>query len=90
MELEVSRDHRIDIEANGFPICTRPRKYFWLCADCSQKYVLCRWTSSGVVLLSKQSPMRDESAKRKDAPVSKPPHRIHNSTGLEAKLQEAV
>jgi hypothetical protein len=53
MELDISRDPLIENEDNGFPCRARPAKYFWLCIECSEKYSLCRWTPSGVVLVPK-------------------------------------
>ena len=39
MELETSSREFIDSEDNGFPIPTQPVRNFWLCIDCSEKFV---------------------------------------------------
>ena len=55
MELEESRDQPIENEDNGFPICILPLKYFWLCAECSQRFVLSQWTPTGIVLVPRRN-----------------------------------
>jgi hypothetical protein len=88
MELEVSCDELLDGDENGFPVCTLPTKYFWLCVDCSQKFVVRRWTRSGVVLSPK--PERYREASYSEPLFPKPPVRLRASARIEAELTEAV
>ena len=63
MELDVSRDPLIESEDNGFPCRTRPARYFWLCVECSEKYSLCSWTPSGVVLVPKHPKNQNDGSR---------------------------
>src|SRR3974390_130017 len=83
MELEMDRDQEANSEDNGFPICTRPTKCFWLCVDCSEKYVLSRWLRSGVVLKPRRSGERHGPAKQRQQAAYRPPIRIYASSDLE-------
>ncbi len=90
MELEVKHDPAKSGEDNGFPVCTLPTKYFWLCVDCTERYVLSRWTLSGVVLKPRRPGVIHGLAMRKRTEESKPPVRIYASLGLESAVEEAV
>ncbi len=50
LELDVPPDERIVRSDSGFPVCTVPSKYFWLCSECSRLWVMKRWTPTGLVL----------------------------------------
>ena len=90
MELETSHTELMEGEDNGFPICSVPMKYFWLCVDCSQRFVLRRWTPSGIVLMPKPSREKCKTAEHSEPAASKCPVRVHASPRLEAELLEAV
>jgi hypothetical protein len=90
MELETTSREVIHGEDNGFPVSHQQIKYFWLCIDCSEKYVLHRWTPSGIVLLPKSKWDRQSPAIHAEPHVSKPPIRFHASRQLEAELLESA
>lgn len=90
MELEESRDQPIESEDNGFPICTMPMKYFWLCVKCSQKLVLSRWTPAGIVLAPRYNHIQYSVARRAESPGSKSPIRFNAPASFAAEFQEAV
>lgn len=90
LELEMDHDHHAIGEDNGFPVCTMPTKCFWLCVDCSEKYVLSRWLRSGVVLKPRRPGERHGPVKQRRQAASRPPIRIYPSNGLEDKLEKAV
>ena len=90
MELETSSREFIDSEDNGLPIPTKPVRYFWLCIDCREKFVLHRWTPSGVVLLPKSSWDRQIPAIHAEPRGSKPQIRFHASRWLEAELMDSA
>ncbi len=50
LELDVPPDERIVRSESGFPVCTVPSKYFWLCSECSRLWIMKRWTPTGLVL----------------------------------------
>lgn len=50
VELELPPSARIAGDGEGFPVCTVPRRYFWLCRDCSRSMKIRRWTEAGIVL----------------------------------------
>jgi hypothetical protein len=79
MELERSWKEFINDEDNGFPTPTQPVRYFWLCIDCSEKYILHRWTPSGVVLLPKSAWDRQLPATHMEPRSSTSPIRFHVS-----------
>jgi hypothetical protein len=90
MELETSREELSQGEDDGFPICALTMKYFWLCIDCSQKYVLRRWTPSGLLLLPKPDRGPCKNAAHTGTISSKLPISIHASAHLESELLETV
>ena len=90
LELDVSRGQPIDSDDNGFPICSLPMKCFWLCVECSQRFVLSRWTPAGIVLARRRSLTEHGVTGSAESPGSKPPIRIHASGSFEAEFQEAV
>ena len=54
IELEVPPGERLLRVDGGFPVCSVPSKYFWLCADCSRILRITRWTMEGLILEYKQ------------------------------------
>jgi len=49
LELEASPEERTLGSEGGFPICSVPTRYFWLCGRCSKRLVIKRWTAGGLV-----------------------------------------
>ena len=49
-EFEVHPDRRFEREDEGFPTCSLPRKFFWLCQACASRFVVKSWTRLGVAL----------------------------------------
>ncbi len=54
IELEESLERSFESDDNGLPTYALPTKYFWLCAECSQQFVLSRWKPRGIVLRPSQ------------------------------------
>lgn len=50
VELETLPEARILGNAEGFPVCGAPSRYFWLCSSCSSTMAVVKWTSNGLVL----------------------------------------
>jgi hypothetical protein len=50
VEMEVPPDERTIRSDWGFPICSVPSRYFWLCAECTRLYSIKQWTPAGLVL----------------------------------------
>ena len=50
VEMEVPPEERTIRSDSGFPICSVPGKFFWLCAACSVTLKIRRWTRAGLVL----------------------------------------
>ena len=50
VELDVPPEDRIVRGDGGFPVCSVPSKYFWLCAECSKLWTIERWTPTGLLL----------------------------------------
>lgn len=49
LELEASPEERTLGSEGGFPICSVPTRFFWLCGRCSKRLVIKRWTAGGLV-----------------------------------------
>ena len=50
IELDVPPEQRVSRSDWGFPICSVPSRYFWLCERCCQFLSIRRWTKQGVIL----------------------------------------
>src|SRR5580765_1658371 len=85
LELELSRVDPLESDDNGFPIRSIPIKYFWLCVECSQRFVVSRWTQAGIVLSPRRDFIQHDVLKTAESPDSKPPISIHASASVEAK-----
>ncbi len=85
MQLEMptnSSGHGYD----GFPICTQPTKYFWLCAECSRHFVLLRWTPFGLIPGKNQSVPNRTAAVRLASSLTSTPFSVHVSFLLEEEF----
>ena len=47
--------------------CALPTKYFYLCADCTRRYVLLHWTPSGIILVQRPRMQTGSANGREDA-----------------------
>ena len=66
LEMEAEPHTRLHGHGDGFPVYRPSARYFWLCAECSEKFVMKRWTPDGVVLEPRRTveqPVRMEPAK---------------------------
>lgn len=50
IEMDLPPEERLAGGEFGFPVCTAPSKYFWLCKACSRSLRIVRWTVAGPVL----------------------------------------
>ena len=51
LELESHADDQFRPDDGAFAMNSLPSKYFWLCGECAETYILKRWTTSGLVLV---------------------------------------
>jgi hypothetical protein len=51
LELESHADDQFRPDNGAFAMKSLPSKYFWLCGECAEIYILKRWTTSGLVLV---------------------------------------
>jgi hypothetical protein len=86
MQLEVPRDNPIESIDYGFPVSTLPTKYFWLCPDCSRRFILLRWMPTGVCLVKKQPGVRSRAATRMGEAVSPFPFSVCASPQVEEEF----
>lgn len=89
-ELELPRNQPSEDEDNGFPVRTRPMKYFWLCVACNERFVIGRWTSAGIILLPRRSKVSSETLNMASTPGSKPLKRAKAINSAEATIQAMV
>ena len=54
LQLEVPGDQLTINNGEEFSVSIAPQKYFWLCPDCSRRFVLWRWTEAGVSLAERR------------------------------------
>lgn len=50
LELAIPPEERIVRADSGFPVVVVPSRYFWLCAECSRRWRMKRWTREGLLL----------------------------------------
>ena len=50
IELEVPTEERVSRSDGGFPVCSVPSRYFWLCPRCASFLRIARWTPEGTTL----------------------------------------
>jgi len=86
MQLEVPPDQSAPSDDPGFSMCTLPTKYFWLCADCSLRFVISRWTPSGLVLVRRQPGLRGSTIKRTEDADTSIPFSVHASSQIEEEF----
>jgi len=50
IEFDTPPEDRLLYAGGGFPVCSVPSRYFWLCASCSKRVAIRRWNSAGLLL----------------------------------------
>jgi hypothetical protein len=50
IEFETPPEDRLLYAGGGFPVCSAPSRYFWLCASCSKNFAIRKWNSAGLML----------------------------------------
>jgi hypothetical protein len=53
IELDVAPDERVIRSDGGFPVCSVPSRYFWVCQSCSVFLRIKRWTPGGLVFATR-------------------------------------
>jgi hypothetical protein len=66
IEFETPPEDRLLYAGGGFPVCSAPCRYFWLCASCSKRFVIRKWNSAGLLL----QPIEHVSPLPRSFPVS--------------------
>ncbi len=76
LELEPDSDGQFRPDDGAFATRSLPSKYFWLCGECTKTHIVKRWTTSGVVLVSrslKPAGSRPSLVDRPATPATSPP-----------------
>lgn len=60
IELEVPPEKRVVRSEGGFPVCSVPSRYFWLCQSCSSFLRIRRWTANGLIFEQKMNSRTSE------------------------------
>lgn len=81
LEQECHPASRLRGEGDGFPVYTRPVRFFWLCPECSAKMSVRRWTGERLLL---------EPRKSMRASLKKDPAGLRSLLGVQAVSQQAV
>ena len=81
VERKVPANGRLAGDEDGFPVCSVPSRYFWLCSECSASMEVRAWTGSQIVLgprrhvrrqaeaeASTDEPVREAARRRKTDP----------------------
>jgi hypothetical protein len=53
IELDMPPDKRVVRSDGGFPVCSVPSRYFWLCESCSSSMRIKRWTPDGLTFVQR-------------------------------------
>jgi len=83
LQLELSGYQPTGSGEEAFSVSALPRKYFWLCDACSRRFILWRWTPSGVHLATKQSDARHGNGSPPDSMSDPFPLSVHASVQVE-------
>jgi hypothetical protein len=83
LELESHADDQLRPDDGAFAMNCLPSKYFWLCGECSEIYILKRWTTSGLVLVFRNRNTADGASPASGGTTGKfPPSRTANPGAL--------
>ena len=83
LELESHADDQFRPDNGAFAMKSLPSKYFWLCGECAEIYILKRWTTSGLVLVLRNrntAPSASPAGAGTTGPL--PPSRTSNPAAL--------
>lgn len=86
LQLELPSDQTTGNGEGAFSAPTLPQKYFWLCAACSRRFVLWRWTPSGVFLAQRQPSVRYRNAREMEGASNPFPFSVHASAQVEEEF----
>jgi hypothetical protein len=86
LQLELPRDPPTGNSEEAFSVSELPKKYFWLCAACSRRFVLWRWTPSGVFLAQRQPGVRYRNAREMEDASNPFPFSVHASAQVEEEF----
>jgi hypothetical protein len=86
LQLELPDDQPTGNSEEAFSTPALPQKYFWLCADCSRRFVLWRWTPSGVLLAQRQPDVRYRNAREMEDASDPFPFSVHASAQIEEEF----
>jgi hypothetical protein len=67
IEFETPPEDRLLYAGGGFPVCSAPSRYFWLCASCSKNVAIRKWNSAGLVM----QPIERVAASTRRFPISR-------------------
>jgi hypothetical protein len=83
LELESHADDQFPEDDGAFAMNCLPSKYFWLCGECAELYILKRWTTSGLVLVLRNRNTADSASPAGTGTTGKfPPSRTSNPGAL--------
>jgi hypothetical protein len=77
VEFETAPADRLLYAEGGFPVCSAPTRYFWLCAPCSKQFAIKKWNSAGLILV----PLQQNTAS---------PPELHASKMSVSKVRPAI
>jgi hypothetical protein len=77
LELESHADDPFRPDDGAFAMNCLPSKYFWLCGECAEIYILKRWTTSGLVLV-----LRNQNTTGGRPDLAAPPATIETTATL--------
>ena len=80
VELDVAPEERVIRSDAGFPVCSVPSRYFWLCPKCSTNLRVRRWTSAGLIFETKRNQAAIESSERSLPSLQPVPRKLLTAT----------
>lgn len=86
LQLELPREPSTGYSEDAFTLVASQQKYFWLCAPCSRRFVLCRWTPSGVVLAQRKPCGQYRNAREMEDSCDPLPFSVHASVQVEEEF----
>jgi hypothetical protein len=86
LQLELPGDHATGTGEEAFSAPTSPEKYFWLCAACSRRFVLWRWTPSGIFLAQRRPGVRYRNVREMDDASNPFRFSVHASVQIEEEF----
>jgi hypothetical protein len=86
MQLETPCDRPTESMDYDFSVSAVPTKCFWLCAECSRRFILSRWTPAGVCLVKRQPGMRYRTATQMREAIDPIPLRVCATPQVEGEF----